>query len=165
MDSARMSTPTRITVPRFVAAKAKGQKLSVVTAYDWLWAGICDEAGVDAILVGDSLGMVVQGHKTTLPVTFRQMLYHAELVTRGVERALVIVDLPFLSYHVSPRQAIRNAGLILKRTTAAAVKLEGGVQQAQTIRALVARRYPGDGACRVASPGGACCRQLREDSA
>lgn len=127
----------RTTVPQFFAAKAAGRRLAMVTAYDWLWAGICDEAGVDAILVGDSLGMVVQGHETTLPVTFEEMLYHAKLVTRAVQRSLVVVDLPFLSYHESPQQAIRAAGTILKETTAAAVKLEGGVAQADTIRALV----------------------------
>lgn len=137
-----MSGETRVTVPRFVAAKSQGRKLAVITAYDWLWAGICDAAGVDAILVGDSLAMVVQGRSSTLPVTLSQMIYHAELVTRGVQRALVIVDLPFLSYQVSPRQAVRNAGQILKRTEAAAVKLEGGVLQADTIKALADADIP-----------------------
>ncbi|MBI1345404.1 3-methyl-2-oxobutanoate hydroxymethyltransferase [bacterium] len=137
-----MAVEGRVTVPKFMAAKAQGRKLAVVTAYDWLWAGICDAAGVDAILVGDSLAMVVQGRSSTLPVTLSQMLYHAELVTRGVQRAMVIVDLPFLSYHVSPRQAVRNAGQILKRTEAAAVKLEGGVQQADTIKALADADIP-----------------------
>jgi 3-methyl-2-oxobutanoate hydroxymethyltransferase len=136
------SPPVPISVPKFMAAKGQGRKLAVVTAYDYLWAGICDAAGVDAILVGDSLGMVVQGHQSTLPVTLGQMIYHAQLVTRGVQRALVIVDLPFLSYQVSPRQAVRNAGLILKRTNATAVKLEGGVAQAETIRALATADIP-----------------------
>uniref|UniRef100_A0A7C4QKZ7 3-methyl-2-oxobutanoate hydroxymethyltransferase n=1 Tax=Schlesneria paludicola TaxID=360056 RepID=A0A7C4QKZ7_9PLAN len=131
-----------VTVPQFMAAKSQGRKLAVVTAYDWLWAGICDAAGVDAILVGDSLGMVVQGRDTTLPVTLRQMHYHAEMVARGAERALVIADLPFLSYHVSPRQAVRNAGRLLKSTGVSAVKLEGGVTQAETIRALAAADIP-----------------------
>lgn len=137
-----MGVSPRMTVPAFMKAKTEGKKLSVVTAYDALWAGICDASGVDAILVGDSLAMVVQGHKTTLPVTFREMLYHATLVTRGVQRAMVVVDLPFLSYHVSLGQAIRNAGTILKRTDAAAVKVEGGVTQATTIRALVDSEIP-----------------------
>lgn len=136
-----MPTPARMTVPAFRAAKSQ-RRLAMVTAYDWLWAGICDEAGVDAILVGDTLGMVVQGRSTTLPVTLRDMIYHAQMVCRGVQRALVVVDLPFLSYQVSPRQAIRNAGEILKRTEAAAVKLEGGVQQAATIRALTEAQIP-----------------------
>lgn len=136
-----MSTPP-MTVPRFTAAKSQGRKLAVITAYDWLWAGMCDAAGVDAILVGDTLGMVVQGHSTTLPVTLAQMIYHAEMVSRAVERALVIADLPFLSYQVSPRQAVRNAGRILKKTRAASVKLEGGVQQSATIRALTDAEIP-----------------------
>lgn len=135
-------TSSPMTVPKFLAAKGQGRKLAMVTAYDWLWAGICDAAGVDAILVGDSLGMVVQGHSSTLPVTLGQMIYHASLVTRGVQRALVVVDLPFMSYQVSPRQAVRNAGRILKQTNSAAVKLEGGVTQAATIRALANADIP-----------------------
>jgi 3-methyl-2-oxobutanoate hydroxymethyltransferase len=131
-----------MTVPRFRAAKAKGHKLSVLTAYDFLWAGILDAAGVDAILVGDTLGMVVQGHATTLPVTLDEIIYHAEMVVRATRRALVIVDMPFLSFQVSPSQAIANAGRILKETGAAAVKLEGGVSQAETIRALSVADIP-----------------------
>lgn len=131
-----------MTVPRFVDAKQRGQKLSVLTAYDFLWAGLLDAAGVDAILVGDSLGMVVQGKATTLPVTLDEMIYHAEMVVRAVRRALVIVDLPFLTFHVSPQQAVENAGTILKKTGAGAVKLEGGVNQAATIGALSAADIP-----------------------
>lgn len=131
-----------MTVPRFIGAKRRGQKLSVLTAYDFLWAGLLDSAGIDAILVGDSLGMVVQGKPTTLPVTLEEMIYHAEMVVRAVRRALVIVDLPFLTFHVSPQQAVENAGTILKRTGAGAVKLEGGVNQAATIRALAAADIP-----------------------
>lgn len=131
-----------VTVPKFVEAKQAGRKLSMLTAYDHLWAGILDAAGVDAILVGDSLAMVVQGKSTTIPVTLREMIYHAELVVRAVQRALVIVDLPFLTFHVSPRQAVRNAGRILKETGASAVKLEGGVNQAETIRALTNAEIP-----------------------
>ena len=136
------AAPRPLTVPQFVSAKSHGKKLAVITAYDHLWAGIADAAGIDAILVGDTVGMVVQGHATTLPVTVGQMIYHAEMVCRAVKRALVIVDLPFLSYHVSPRQAIRNAGRILKQTGAAAVKLEGGVTQSETIRALAQAEIP-----------------------
>lgn len=131
-----------MTVPRFQAAKQHGKKLSVLTAYDFLWAKVFDEAGVDAILVGDSMAMVVQGKSTTLPVTLDQMIYHGEIVARAVKRALVIVDLPFLSFHVSPQQAIENAGRILKETGAAAVKLESGVHQAETIRALATADIP-----------------------
>jgi len=131
-----------MTVPAFVAAKAHGRRLAVLTAYDYLWAGLFDQAGVDAILVGDSLGMVVQGHSTTLPVTLDQIIYHGEMVARAVKRALVIVDLPFMTYQVSPAQAVENAGRILKETGAAAVKLEGGVHQAATIQALSAADIP-----------------------
>jgi 3-methyl-2-oxobutanoate hydroxymethyltransferase len=131
-----------MTVPRFAAAKSKGVKLSVLTAYDVTWAGIFDAAGVDAILVGDSLAMVVQGHRTTLPVTLEEMIYHARLVVRGTRRALVVVDMPFLSYQVSPRQAVRNAGRILKQSGASAVKLEGGEAQAETIHALTVAGIP-----------------------
>src|ERR1700689_2857193 len=115
--------PQSMTVPRFSGAKAKGVKLAVLTAYDFSWAGIFDAAGVDAILVGDSVAMVVQGHTTTLPVTLDEIIYHAKLVVRGTRRALVIVDMPFMTYQVSPRQAVRNAGRILKESGASAVKL------------------------------------------
>lgn len=116
----------KISVPEFRAAAGTDRKLTMLTAYDFLWAGILDQAGVDSILVGDSLSMVVQGHSTTLPVTLKQMIYHGELVARAVRRALVVVDMPFMSYQVSPRQAVRNAGKIIKKTGADAVKLEGG---------------------------------------
>lgn len=136
-----MTNPV-MTVPRFAAAKSQGRKLSMLTAYDYLWAKVFDDAGVDSILVGDSLAMVVQGKPTTLPVTLDEIIYHAEIVCRAVKRALVIVDLPFLTFHVSPQQAIENAGRILKETGAAAVKLESGVHQAETIRALTAAEIP-----------------------
>src|SRR5215467_3525695 len=90
-----------VTVPEFRAAKSRGTKLAVVTAYDYTSARLCDEAGVDAILVGDSLGMVVQGHPTSLPVTLDEMIYHTRCAVRGVRRALVVVDMPFLTYQVS----------------------------------------------------------------
>jgi 3-methyl-2-oxobutanoate hydroxymethyltransferase len=132
----------RITVPRFAAAKAEGRKLAVLTAYDFPTAAMLDESGVDALLVGDTLGMVVQGKATTLPVTLDQMIYHGEMVARAAKRALVIVDLPFLSYQVSPQQAVENAGRVLKETLAPCVKLEGGVGQAATIAALTAADIP-----------------------
>jgi len=131
-----------VTVPRFVEAKKQGRKLSVLTAYDFLWVGLIDAAGVDAILVGDSLGMVVQGKATTLPVTLDEIIYHAEMVVRAVRRALVVVDMPFLTFQIGPAQAVENAGAILKRTGAQAVKLEGGVHQAATIAALSAADIP-----------------------
>lgn len=126
----------KITVPSFRSAAGTDRRLTMLTAYDYLWAGIFDQAGVDSILVGDSLAMVVQGHSTTLPVTLEQMIYHGEMVVRAVRRALVVVDMPFMSYQVSVKQAIRNAGRIIKQTGADAVKLEGGAIQSETIRGL-----------------------------
>lgn len=139
-ESSQRAAP--VTVPKFVAAKSKGQKLAMLTAYDYLWAGLLDAAGVDALLVGDTLGMVVQGKKTTLPVTLDEIIYHGEMVARAVSHALVIVDMPFLTYQVSPEQAVANAGRILKETSASAVKIEGGVNQARTIEALAAADIP-----------------------
>ena len=129
-------TLKKVTVPAFREAAAEGFFLKQKTAYDCLWAGIFDEAGVDSILVGDSLAMVVQGHTTTLPVTVGEMIYHGRAVMRAVKRALVVVDMPFMSYQVSVSEAIRNAGRIIKQTGADAVKLEGGAIQAETIRAI-----------------------------
>ena len=134
--------PRKITVPVFRDLAARGQKLTMLTAYDYLWAGIMDEAGVDSILVGDSLAMVVQGRSTTLPVTLEHMIYHGEMVARAVRRALVVVDMPFMSYQVSPKQAVRSAGRIIKETGADAVKLEGGAIQSETIRAIGRAEIP-----------------------
>jgi 3-methyl-2-oxobutanoate hydroxymethyltransferase len=132
----------RMTVPKFTARKAAGRKISMLTAYDYPTAKLLDSAGVDGILVGDSLGMVVQGHSTTLPVTLDQMIYHAEMVGRAVERALVVVDMPFPSYHLGVHEAIRSAGRILKETRSQAVKLEGGTDQAEVIAGLVSAGIP-----------------------
>lgn len=131
-----------MTVPKFAASKGRDKKLAVLTAYDFFFASLFDQAGVDAILVGDTLGMVVQGRSTTMPVTLDQMIYHGEIVARAVSRALVIVDMPFMSYQVSPQQAVENAGRILKETGAAAVKIESGVHQAATIEALANADLP-----------------------
>lgn len=131
-----------MTVPRFVAAKSQGRKLTMITAYDFLWARLFDDAGIDSILVGDTLGMVVQGKSTTLPVTVDEIIYHTEMVTRAVRRCLVIADMPFMSFQESPHNAVHNAGRLLKEGGAAAVKLEGGVNQAATIAALAAADIP-----------------------
>ncbi|AWM41490.1 3-methyl-2-oxobutanoate hydroxymethyltransferase [Gemmata obscuriglobus] len=135
-------SPRPITAPEFRAAKARGAKLAVVTAYDYTSARLCDEAGVDCILVGDSVGMVVQGHPTSLPVTLDEMIYHTKCVMRGARRALVVADLPFMTYQVSPRQAVRNAGRLMKEAGAHAVKLEGGVRARDAIRACVDAGIP-----------------------
>lgn len=134
--------PQRMTVPDFVALKAAGRKITVLTAYDHTTAGLIDGCDIEAILVGDSLAMVVQGHDTTLPVTLDEMIYHAEMVGRAVRRALVVVDMPFPSYHVGRDQAVANAGRILKETRCQAVKLEGGAEQAEVIAALVSAGIP-----------------------
>ena len=107
-----------------------------------------DASGVDCLLVGDTLGMVVQGHDTTLPVTLDQMIYHTEMVARAAKRAFVVGDMPFLSYQVSREEAIRSAGRFLKETRCGAVKLEGGLALAATIRALTEAGYPRHGARR-----------------
>jgi 3-methyl-2-oxobutanoate hydroxymethyltransferase len=132
----------RITVPEFVAMKAAGRKIAMLTAYDFPMAELLDTAGIEAILVGDSMSMVVQGHETTLPVTLDEMIYHAEMVGRAVEHALVVVDLPFPTYHLGVHKAIENAGRILKETRCQAVKLEGGADQADVIAGLVAAGIP-----------------------
>ncbi|QDT16869.1 3-methyl-2-oxobutanoate hydroxymethyltransferase [Alienimonas californiensis] len=138
---------TPMTLPRFVAAKSAGRKLAVLTAYDALTARLFEEAGVDALLVGDTVGVVVQGHATTLPVTVEQIVYHTAAVVRGRDagggRAMVIADLPFLSYQTSVADAVRNAGRMLKEGGAGAVKLEGGgVDHGETIAAIAAAGVP-----------------------
>ena len=132
----------RITIPDILRRKEEGQKITMLTAYDYPFAKIVDEAGVDIVLVGDSLGMVVQGCDNTLSVTMDEMLYHTRMVSRAVKSALVIADMPFLSYQMSVEETIRNAGRFLKEAGAAGVKLEGGVAVADQIRALVHAEIP-----------------------
>jgi 3-methyl-2-oxobutanoate hydroxymethyltransferase len=132
----------RMTVPAFTAMKAAGRKITMLTAYDHTMAGLLDAVGIEGILVGDSMSMVVQGHPNTLPVTLDEMIYHAEMVGRAVQHALVVVDMPFPSYHLGVHKAIENAGRILKETRCQAVKLEGGADQAEVIRGLVAASIP-----------------------
>jgi 3-methyl-2-oxobutanoate hydroxymethyltransferase len=132
----------RMTVPKFAGLKAAGRKISMLTAYDFPLAALLDEAGVDGILVGDSMSMVVQGHATTLPVTLDEIIYHAEMVGRAVKHALVVVDMPFPYGNLGPYQVIEAAGRILKETRCQAVKLEGGAAQADVIAALVAAGIP-----------------------
>jgi 3-methyl-2-oxobutanoate hydroxymethyltransferase len=136
------SAPDRITVPKFTAMKSAGRKISMVTAYDFPLAELLDSTGIEGILVGDTLGMVVQGHSTTLPVTLDEMIYHAAMVGRAVKRALVVVDMPFPSFQLGPHRAIENAGRILKQTACQAVKLESSQHQADVIAALVDAGIP-----------------------
>jgi 3-methyl-2-oxobutanoate hydroxymethyltransferase len=131
-----------VTIPDFLAWKSQHRRISMLTAYDFPTARLVDAAGVDCLLVGDSLGTVVQGWETTLRVTIDQLIYHAEMVSRAARRALVVADLPFMSYQVSPRQALKSAGRILKETNCQAVKLEGGRKMAATIKAIVDADIP-----------------------
>jgi 3-methyl-2-oxobutanoate hydroxymethyltransferase len=131
-----------VTIPDFMTWKSQGRRISVLTAYDYPMARLLDAAGVDCLLVGDSLGTVIQGWETTLRVTLDQIIYHAEMVARAARHALVVADLPFLSYQISPKQALRSAGRLLKETNCQAVKLEGGRKMAPTVRALVEAEIP-----------------------
>jgi len=132
----------RVTVLSIAAKKASGERIVMLTAYDALFGRLVDEAGVDIVLVGDSVATVLAGEETTLPATLDQMIYHGRSVRRGVSRALVVVDLPFLTYQISVEEAIRNAGRVLQETGAGAVKLEGGRAVVDTVRALVAAGIP-----------------------
>jgi len=133
---------SQITIPKFRAMKAAGEKITMLTAYDHTMAGLLDATGVEGILVGDTMSMVVQGHPNTLPVTLDEMIYHAEMVGRAVRHALVVVDMPFPSYHLGIYKAVENAGRILKEARCQAVKLEGGADQAEVIAALVGAGIP-----------------------
>jgi 3-methyl-2-oxobutanoate hydroxymethyltransferase len=133
---------TRLTVPKFMALKGGGRKISVLTAYDFPTASVLDAAGIDALLVGDSMSMVVQGHETTLPVTLDEMIYHTEMVGRAAQRAMVIADMPFPTTHLGVHRAIEGAGRLLKETRCQAIKLEGGADQVEVIRGLVSAGIP-----------------------
>jgi 3-methyl-2-oxobutanoate hydroxymethyltransferase len=131
-----------VTLPDFARWKAEGRKISVLTAYDYTMARLLEAGGVDCLLVGDTLGMVVQGWDTTLRVTLDQMIYHTEMVARAAKRAFVVGDMPFLSDQANPEQAVLAAGRFLKETNCPAVKLEGGRRKEATIRALVSADIP-----------------------
>lgn len=132
----------RITVKTMVDMKANGEKISMLTAYDYTMAKIVDGAGVDVILVGDSASNVMAGHETTLPITLDQMIYHAAGVVRAIERSLVVVDLPFGSYQSDPKEALRSAIRIMKESGAHAVKLEGGKEIKESIKRILHAGIP-----------------------
>jgi len=132
----------KITIQDFLKKKVEQKKITMLTAYDYPFAKIVDEAGIDAIIVGDSVGMVVQGLENTLPVTMDEMLYHTNIVSRAVKNAMVIGDLPFMSYQASVEEGVRNAGRFLKDAGASAVKIEGGAEVAQHIRAMTKSDIP-----------------------
>ena len=132
----------RTTVPALRRMKRKGEKIAILTAYDFTFARIFDQAGIDVLLVGDSLGECVQGNDTTLPVTLDEMIYHTRIVARGARRALVVADLPFGAYHTSVEQALESACRLVKEGGAHAVKLEGGERVADRIEAITRMDIP-----------------------
>jgi len=134
--------PAKVTTQTVVDMKRRGEKISMITAYDFSMARIFDAAGIEMILVGDSASNVMAGHETTLPITMEHMMYHTSCVVKGVDRALVIADLPFMSYQLNPREALLNAGRMMKESGAHAVKLEGGKAIAESVRGIVDAGIP-----------------------
>src|SRR3954469_20461362 len=132
----------KVTIHTLRQKKQSGDKISMLTCYDATFARLLDDAGVDVMLVGDSLGMVIQGNLTTLPVTLDEMIYHTRAVVRGTHRAQVVGDMPFMSYQTSVEEAMRAAGRLIKEGGAEAVKLEGGAQHAELVRRLVSVGIP-----------------------
>ena len=132
----------KIAIPDLMVKKRAGEKITMLTAYDFSMASFIDQAGMDMILVGDSLGMVVLGYDSTVPVTMEEMLHHCRAVRRGVRYAFLVGDMPFMSYNTSREETIRNAGRFLKETGCDAVKLEGGLEVADTVRAIVEAGIP-----------------------
>jgi 3-methyl-2-oxobutanoate hydroxymethyltransferase len=143
MSVERSAGARRVTVRDLLEMKRRGEKIVSLTAYDFLFARLVDECGVDVVLVGDSAGQVFAGYDSTLPVTLDDMIYHASAVRRAVRRGLIVVDMPFLTFQISPQETLRNAGRILKETGAEAVKLEGGGEaSAEHVSALVRSGIP-----------------------
>ena len=136
------TAPQKITTATLRSMKTQQQRITALTAYDHLLAGLLDQAGIDVLLVGDSVAMVMQGRDTTVPVTMDEMVYHCELVGRAARRALVVGDMPFMSYQVSIEDALRNAGRLMKQGLVEAVKLEGGSSYAPTVQRLVDAGIP-----------------------
>lgn len=134
--------PAKITTQTVVDMKRNGEKISMITAYDFTMAQIVDQAGIDIILVGDSASNVMAGYDTTVPMTLEHMIYHTSCVVRGTEKALVIADLPFMSYQVTPEEALINAGRMMKEAGAHAVKLEGGKPISDTVKKIVEAGIP-----------------------
>jgi 3-methyl-2-oxobutanoate hydroxymethyltransferase len=136
------TSPNKVTTRTFQAKKQAGKRITMLTAYDYPLARAVDRSGIDSILVGDSLGMVVLGYPTTLPVTMEDMLHHCRAVSRGAERALLIGDMPFMSYQAAPEEAVRNAGRFLQEAGMDAVKLEGGKDRIEAVRAIISAGIP-----------------------
>ena len=141
MSKSPVST-SKVTTTVFRAKKVRGDRITMLTAYDYLTARAVDLSGMDSILVGDSLGMVILGYENTLPVTMAEMLHHCRAVSRGASRALLIGDMPFMSYQVNSQEAVRNAGRFLQEAGMDAVKLEGGRERLEAIKAIVGSGIP-----------------------
>ena len=136
------STARPVTIATLKKMKEEGKRISMLTAYDFTMARLLDEGGADVLLVGDSLGMVVQGHPNTLPVTLEEICYHGRAVARGTTRAHVVGDMPFMSFQLSPLHALENAGRMMKEGAFESVKLEGGEEVAEHIRRIVSAGIP-----------------------
>lgn len=132
----------KLTIQDIISMKKNGERISMLTAYDASFAGLIDAAGIDMVLVGDSLGMVLLGYNSTIPVTMEEMLHHCRAAGRGVKRAVLVGDMPFMSYQVSQNEAISNAGRFLKEAGCDAVKLEGGTEICDTVKAIVKAGIP-----------------------
>ncbi len=141
----------RITGRDLVEMTRNGQRIAMVTAYDYPLARLLDEAGIPIVLLGDSLGMTALGYETTLPVTLEEMIHHTRAVMRGTQRAMVVADMPFMSYQVSSEDAVRNAGRLIQKGGAQAVKLEGGRTVLEQVRKIIAAGIPVMGYCRSPS--------------
>ena len=133
---------SKITTAVLKDKKNKNEKITMLTAYDYSLAGMVDAAGIDMILVGDSLGMVVLGYDSTLPVTMEDMIHHTKAVVRGAKNSMVVADMPFLSYHISREESVRNAGRLIQEGGAHAVKLEGGQERVDTVKAIIDAQIP-----------------------
>ncbi len=142
MSTYTIQDPRKVTTRRLTEMKAKGEKIAMLTSYDYSLARLVDEAGVDAILVGDSAANVMAGYATTLPITLDEMIYHASCVVRGVKRALVVCDLPFGSYQGNPKVALESAIRVMKESGAEAVKMEGGEEIIDSIRLILSAGIP-----------------------
>lgn len=142
MSTYTVEDPRKVTTRRLMEMKAKGEKIAMITAYDYSMAKLIDEAGMDAILVGDSAANVMAGYTTTLPITLDQMIYHAQCVTRGVKRALVVCDMPFGTYQGNSKEALASAIRIMKESNAEAVKIEGGSEIIESIERIISAGIP-----------------------
>ncbi|HHT78764.1 MAG TPA: 3-methyl-2-oxobutanoate hydroxymethyltransferase [Actinobacteria bacterium] len=137
-----MSERKKVTINTLIEMKQKSEKITMLTCYDFLMATMLDEAGIDMVLVGDSLANVVLGYESTIPVTMEEMLHHCKAVTRGIKNAFVVGDMPFMSYQTSSEEALKNAGRLLKEARVSAIKLEGGEEVLETIKKIVDAGIP-----------------------